>query len=61
MQTTSAPALGKGSIQSDGTHLWARCHNDPRTWIVIPVDPNRPTYRAVTDDFGQIVPVGGAA
>lgn len=46
-----------GSIGSSDSHVWGRCSDDPRHWIVIPTRLADPVFRAVPDDFGQLVPV----
>lgn len=61
MQTASAAPTTKGAtIASSRTHVWGRDSSDPRLWLVIPADLQAPTFHAVTDDFGTLVPVGGA-
>ncbi len=65
MRTAPQPATAAayntaGTVGSCSTHVWARCDRDPRLWVVLPLDPTQPVYRAVADDFGMLVPVGGA-
>ena len=45
---------------TDGTNdvcFWWRNHVDRRLFTVLPRDPNRSSFHAVVDDFGDLVQV----